>query len=155
MPVFNQIIQQQGQGALGPLALQQIGSVFDEEISVPTALQEALIAKGLTVPPPERGRALIDTGATFSAVENTIMTRLGVPPVGITSVGTAGGRHMANQYPAKFTLTLGNGSISFEIPRATGVNMTDQPYIALIGRNLLANVVMIYNGGLGIITLAI
>ena len=120
MPVFNQIIQQQGQGALGPLALQQIGSVFDEEISVPTALQEALIAKGLTVPPPERGRALIDTGATFSAVENTIMTRLGVPPVGITSVGTAGGRHMANQYPAKFTLTLGNGSISFEIPRATG-----------------------------------
>ena len=154
MPVFNQIIPQ-GQGVLGPLTLQQLGPVFDAEISVPSALQEMLIANGKPVPPPEKGRALIDTGATFSAVENSVMTRLGVPPVGIMRLGTADGQHMANQYPAKFTLLLGGGSFSFESTRASGVNMAGQPYIALIGRDLLASVVMIYNGGLGIVTLGL
>src|SRR5271170_3049260 len=130
MPVFNQIIQE-GQGGFGPSALQQLGPVFDAEIAVPSALQEMLTAAGRPVPPPVKGRALIDTGATFSAVDDRIMVQLGIPPVGLVQMGTAGGRQTANQYPARFTLLVGAGSISFESPRATGVNITGQPYIAL------------------------
>jgi hypothetical protein len=83
------------------------------------------------------------------------MATLGVPPVGIIQTGTAGGQVWANQYPAKFTLFVGGGSFSFESPRATGVKITGQPYIALIGRDVLSKVVMIYNGGMGIITIAL
>jgi hypothetical protein len=154
MPVFNQIIQE-SQGNFGSTGLQQLGPVFEAEIAVPAALQEMLTAAGRPIPAPVKGRALIDTGATFSAVDDRIMTQLGIPPVGLVQLGTAGGRQMANQYPAKFTLIVGGGSISFESPRATGVNISGQPYIALVGRDVLANVVMIYNGGMGFITIAV
>ena|ERR1700733_4083619 len=154
MPVFNQIFPQ-GQGILGPSTLQQLGPVFEAEIAIPFALQQTLIASNKPVNPPVRGRALIDTGATLSAVDDSVMTKLGVPPVGLIQLGTAGGQQMANLYPAKFTLFVAGGSFSFESPRATGVQMTGQPYIALIGRDVLANVTLIYNGGLGVITIAL
>lgn len=153
MPVFNQIIQQ-GQGSLGPSALQQIGPVFEAEIAIPSALEQILTQKQQAIPAPIKGHALIDTGATFSAVDESAMLRLGVPPVGLIQTGTADGQHLANSYPAKFTLLIASGSISFESPRATGVNLKAQPYVALIGRDVLANGILIYNGGMGIVTLA-
>ncbi len=83
------------------------------------------------------------------------MTKLGIPPVGLIQLGTAGGQHLGNLYPAKFTLFVAGGSFSFESPRATGAKIMGQPYIALIGLDVLANVVMIYNGGMGVITMAL
>jgi len=136
------------------MGLFQSGPTFDIEITVPSALEHQLIAKGIVVPPPVKGQALIDTGATFSAVDESIMETLGIPPVGMIQSGTAGGKYTLNQYPAKLTfINIGELSLSFEPMRATGANLTGQPYIALIGRDVLTGIILVYNGSLGVVNI--
>jgi hypothetical protein len=156
MPIVNQIFPQvqAGQSGLGPLTLQQVWPSFDIEIPVPSALQEILTQNRQIVPPPARGRALIDTGATLSAVDEAVMIGLGVPVVGQIRSGTVGGQHTMNQYPARFTFNnIGGISLSFESTRATGVRLAGQGFVALVGRDVLANMVLIYNGPMGTVTL--
>lgn len=120
MPVVNRIYPQPP-GNIGPAILQQNGPVFDIEIAVPSALEQFLTQNHQPVPTPVRGQALVDTGATFSAVEDSVITGLGVKPVGLIQTGTAGGPQVQNVYPARFIFT-GLG-IVFETGRATGVNL--------------------------------
>ena len=156
MPIVNRIFPQvqAGQSGLGPLTLQQVGPAFDIEISIPSAMEQILKQGGQPIPQPAKGQALIDTGATFSAVDQAVMTSLGVPPVGQIHSGTAGGQVRMNQYPARFMFSnLGTVSLAFEATRATGVQLTGQGLIALIGRDVLANLLFFYNGPLGTVSM--
>jgi len=152
MPVVNRIYPQPP-GNIGPATLQQNGPLFDIEIAVPSALEQFLIQRGQPIPQPIKGQALVDTGATFSAVEDNVIKRLGVNPVGRMQTGTAGGPQVQNVYPARF-IFAGLG-IVFETGRATGVNLTGTGVVALIGRDVLSNTVFIYNGPMGTVTLSL
>ncbi len=152
MPVVNRIyIPQTGQ--LGPATLQTEGAWVELEVAIPTGLENYLRQQSLPIPKPTAGRALIDTGATFSAIDDTIMRALGVNPINVVQGGTANGPALQYIYPARFIFT-GLGW-TFEFTRATGVNLTGTGYIALVGRDVLALMSMVYNGPLGIVTLAI
>lgn len=154
MPVVNRIYPQ-SQGNVGPAILQQNGPTFDIEITVPSALEQFLTQNGQPVPPPARGQALIDTGATMSAVDDAVIRSLGVSPIGLITAGTAGGPQSQNQYPARFVFAGLPFQIVFESPRATGVNLAGTGLIALIGRDVLSQVIFIYNGPLGTVTLGL
>ncbi len=129
-------------------------------VEVPNALAAALQAQGAPIAPPAAGLALIDTGATRSAVDDSVVQALGVQPIGVVNVGTAGGIQQHSVYSAKFSFP-GSNLPSIEFAQLTGVNLTGHfvphanlPLIALIGRDILSRFVMIYNGPLATVTLA-
>ncbi len=104
--------------------------------------------------------ALVDTGASITAIDVPILSQLGVNPVGKASVGTADGPALQSTFPARIAFP-GTGFPGFEIPAALGCNlqgqivaMNQKPIIALIGRDILSRFVFIYNGSAGMFTLS-
>ena len=152
MPILNGVFIQPPGNALGPNVLQQTGPVIEVQVAVPTALEQLLRQNNQPIPPPIRGRALIDTGATISSVDDASIRSLNVSPVGLINTGTAGGPQQQNMYPARFILGVG---WVFEFSRVTGSNLTGTGLIALIGRDVLSRTLMVYNGPLGLFSLAI
>ena len=141
-------------------ALIQIGPVIQVLVGVPSPLAARLQAQNLPVPTPVSGVALIDTGATRSAVAETVAQTLGIQPSGVVNVGTAGGMQQQSVYSARFTFP-GGPLPPIEFAQLTGVNLQGHvlpgigmPLIALIGRDILSRFVMIYDGQTATVTLA-
>jgi len=156
MSVYNRFFLQQD-GQLNPRILISAGPVLRVEISVPNSLADLLTRQKRSIPPPKTGFALIDTGATKSGVDKSAISELGVQPVGITSILTAGGRVEQSLFPAHFRFP-GEG-MDIEFSSVLGVDLREhqvnnQPIIALIGRDVLARLVFIYNGPGGFFTVA-
>jgi hypothetical protein len=152
MPILNGVVLQPPGNVLGPAALQQNGPIIEVQVAIPSALEQLFVRQNQPVPPPVRGRALIDTGATMSSVDDTAIRSLGVSPVGLINTGTAGGPQLQSMYPARFMLGVG---WTFEFSRVTGSNLTGTGLIALIGRDVLSRTVLVYNGTMGVFSLAI
>jgi hypothetical protein len=146
MPVFNFYHWSQEFG----YTLTQSGPLVSVEISVPTALKAHLSEKGLPIPAPQPGFALIDTGAFATAVDQSIFDALGVAPINKIKTTTPHGEAESPIYPA---------SVSFpalsvtDMPMETliGCNLKwksaeGQDVIMLLGRDLLQYFLMVYNG---------
>lgn len=73
MPTHNQIIYDQNHN-LSPVGLRELGAYFPIEVHVPTQIADALTKQGASVPTPVSGVGLIDTGATITCIEETILT---------------------------------------------------------------------------------
>ena len=107
------------------------------------------------------GVALIDTGATGTCVHEPVLQQLGLNPIGATNSGTAAGQTRHNLYPAR--LEFPADGIDREFNSVVGVNLTGQsvtvnnathPIIALIGRDVMKDWVLIYNGVGGVVTIS-
>jgi len=131
-----------------------IGPQLDVEVHVPDALASILTQQGKPIPKPVAGKALIDTGASITAVDGSIIQSLGVQPVGVATVHTPSGSAQQNQYPVKFMFP-GSGLPPLIASQAIGSVLQSQGIVALIGRDSLSSVVFVYNGGAGMITLAL
>lgn len=161
MPIHNKFFlvkDNDGNTVIHPGLLQQQGPVLPIEIQVPTALEKHLKAQGKEVPKPVEGLALVDTGATSTCIDHKVLTDLGVKPVGIIKTGTAGGIVEQNLFPAR--IHMKQEKIGVEFGQVAGVNLSGQKaggmsIVALIGRDLLANWVLLYNGPAGMFTLAV
>lgn len=99
-------------------------------------------------PTPVVGRALIDTGATFTAIDRSAATQLNLVAVDTIQSGTAGGQQTCPRYPARLAFP-GTPIPGFNLPRAVGVDLTGQGFIVLLGRDFLSVFVLTYNGPLG------
>ena len=122
------------------------------QVEVPTALASQFEQEGHAVPTPVPGFALIDTGASVSAVDVAAIGQLGVQPVGVANVGTAGGPQQQATYPARFSFP-GTPLPSIEFGQLLGANLVGQQLplpqgqiVALLGRDLLQHFILIYNG---------
>jgi hypothetical protein len=137
---------------IGPGILVDIG--FDQ-----TILAQA--AAGLPAPLPPAGvlhvdrvMALIDTGATQSCIDEALAVQLQLPLVNQQPVGGVGGAHMLNQYLAYISypaLNFIQAGLFIGAQLATA-GMTHR---ALIGRTMLANTLLVYDGRSGSVKLAI
>ena len=90
MPIHNNQYQEVGpkqELRPGLTALAAIGPLLQIEIHVPTNLAAQMQSKGETVPPPEIGFALIDTGAASSCVDQPVLEKLGLNPIGQVQIG--------------------------------------------------------------------
>ena len=121
------------------------------QIEVPAALARRLGAAGNQVPQPQTGQALIDTGASVTCVHEPTLTNLGVQPVGSATIGTAGGEHQRGLYPTRILLPQAN--IDAEYASVVSVDLSGQGIIALLGRDFLERVLMVYDGPSGEIIL--
>jgi hypothetical protein len=86
------------------------------------------------------------------------MQNLGVSPTGLAVTHTANGPKECNQYPAHFSFPGTNIDLDFnsviEVD-LTGHVINDQQIIALIGRDVLSHTIFVYNGPLGLYSLAL
>lgn len=156
MPIHNRFFLQNGN--LNSNILVRTGPILGVEISIPKELADLLTSEKKTIPSPKAGYALIDTGATRSGVDHSVITKLGVQPVGIAQTLTAGGEVEQNLFPAHFRFPAENIEIDFS--SVLGVNLKGQhidgqPIIALLGRDMLSKFVFIYNGPGGFFTIAL
>ena len=137
-----------------PAVLIAAGPQLDVEVHIPRALEELLTREGKQIPKPAMGKALIDTGASTSAVDDSIISSLGVQPVGVAEVHTPSGSTQQNQYPVTFIFP-GTNLPSLQLQAAIGSVLLNQGIIALIGRDALSSVVFTYNGAGGFFTFAL
>lgn len=133
-----------------------LGPILAIEIHVPTAIAQQLSAANKPIPAPATGYALVDTGATLTCVHEPILKALGLNPVGPITSGTAAGMVQQNAYAAQIRIPS-NGYVA-DLAPVGGVDLSGQvvqmqgnpPLIALLGRNLLMQGVLVYNGSAGV-----
>jgi len=148
-------------GKLSAKALSLLGAFFPIEVHVPLQIAAAMAKAGQTVPNRISGIGLIDTGATLTCIDETILLSLGLNPIGQVNSVTANGPMLCNVYPARILFPVQGWTL--DLGQSMGVNLkgqaipTDppQPIIALLGRNLLERSVLIYNGITGLWTITL
>ena len=133
-------------------SLQLDGPRIAIEIGVPTVLAKFLVRSGLPVPAARRGFALIDTGASITAVDEEGVASLGIQPIGQMKLSTPSQSRPAWLYAARLTCCGGAVPV-VEILDIVGCTLQPQGFIALLGRNFLRKVVLVYDGPGGFFTL--
>ena len=142
-----------------PLGLVEGGPVLQVEISVATELAEHLTRQRQSVPKPVSGWALVDTGATRTAIDERAVEQLALNSIDTVTLATASGSREAGVYAC--VLHFASGAIpNITAARATGVDLAGQdldgkPIIALIGRDVLVRCVFVYNGTMGQFSLSV
>ncbi len=148
MPVYNQYFADQHNKINTPESVARLivaGPTVPVAISPTQTHLQVLFARGQPAPQPIVGVALVDTGATLCAVDEASLRNLGIPPYGYATIVGASGPRRCLTYPA-----------SLGFPGTTLPNLTFQDFhglplaslgvVAVIGRNVLAHFVMVYNG---------
>lgn len=161
MPVLNTRVSAnkkdaQGKTTPGPiqLGLQGAGPRIQVILSPLENQLKSLADKGEPPPHPVSGFALIDTGASSTCIDQNAAEGAGLA---VVDSGPMSSATHANEivpiYAGKIEII--GMSISVNVMRAYGVNLNSQDLIALIGRDLLSQCVLVYNGLEGSFSLSI
>ncbi len=154
MPIFSRFwLTSQTPPTADPEQLRVRGPALQVEIFVPSALAAALQQAQAPLPTPHVGLALIDTGASISAVDEPILRTLGLNPTGTIQVVTPGGQVQQAQYDCEISFP-GTPIPTLPFNSVTGSQLSGLGYSALIGRDILRYFQLVYNGAEGFWTLA-
>jgi len=129
-------------------------------VGVSQARRAALTTAGWAVPDFIQTRAMIDTGASCTCVDASILQQLGIPPTGSVAVRTPSTGtipHMVNQYDIGFFVLFDNPPKSLYAAQTLAVvesTLAPQGFQALIGRDILATAQFVYNGSAEFYTLS-
>ncbi len=116
--------------------LQLQGPCVEAFIGVASIIERQWRQEDLSIPPPIKGYALIDTGASSTCVDDSVARRLGLPVVDVVHISSASHPStLQNVYPVQ--LMIEGFPVSIEVPMAIGTMLASQGIIALIGRDLL------------------
>jgi hypothetical protein len=120
---------------------------------------KALNASKIPVPEPVVIRGLVDTGASCSAVDPTVIKRLGIEATGNVSILTASTGetpHACEQYDVALMLVMPPQDVhvlSVTIP-VLQAHLNPQGIQALLGRDVLSKGILVYNSHSGSFSLA-
>jgi predicted aspartyl protease len=136
-------------GAAGPLV--------EVHVALSTPRIDALKAKGRTWPPPVPAKALVDTGSSLTTVSPRIATVLGLIPTGQIDVNSATtGQTPRPCYLYDVCLAFVRPTLivlGATIPVAE-VELANPDIDMLLGRDMLAQCLCVYDGRAGAFTLA-
>jgi len=158
MPIHNHFFRRPNQGQEpAPEGLLGAGPLLQVQVEVPQAPAAYLSGQGQPIPGPQSGWALIDTGATRTCVDKDVLTKLGVKPTGTVKTGTAAGQVEQLLYPAKLNFPVAGFQIEFGSVIAVdlrGQTIAGANVVVLVGRDVLARCLLVYNGSAGMFSLA-
>lgn len=143
----------------GPLD-PNIGPIISVLIFPSVPRQEALRAAGLPLPQGQRANFLIDTGASCTCVDPAFLTALGLTPTGVTPIqtpSTAGSTHVCSLYDVMLFIPSNgpgtNGHLIDALP-IVATQLSSQGIDGLLGRDVLNNCTLFFNGSASMYTLA-
>ena len=132
--------------------LQLRGPILQVSITIEQNAGKGLIAQGRAVPAPKSGIALIDTGASNTCIDEQAAQELGLPVIDVANMHSATHeKHPCNIYPVQIITPI----VTLNAPRAMGAALASQGLIVLIGRDVLQNCNLFYNGPAGQFTLSL
>ena len=131
--------------------LQDLGPLVDMRVWVGTPVEQAIRKAGGKVPDPVAGKGMIDTGATGSVIQPTLVQQLGLQPIGVVNISTPSSESiLCYQYSVR--LIFPNNVIvettAIEAP------LKGQQIYCLVGRDVLAHGVLVYTGYINQFTLS-
>lgn len=134
------------------------GPLIDAFVGVSKERAAALTAAGQPVPQAIQIRALLDTGASCTAIDPTVLIALGLTPTGSVTVNsptTGATPHTTDQYDVGFLIPVPTGAplLNQTLPVIAANLLAPQKFHSLIGRDILSQCVFVYNGN-GFFTLA-
>ena len=132
-------------GEANPEHLQRVGPSLPVQIAIPDRLASIYADNGQAIPTPREGFALFDTGASATCVDESVLRGLGLEPIQTAGISTPSGRSEANAYACALYFP-GNPLPDMELSFVLGVQLQNQGYSALIGRDLLRDMILIYDG---------
>jgi predicted aspartyl protease len=124
------------------------------------ARRQALTEAGQPIPDPQRILALLDTGASISAVDPSVLLALGLSPTGESEIhtpSTNGTPAKADTYDVSVAILAGRtGDLHFisDTIRVTSSGLAGLGLQALIGTDILNKCIFTYNGSDSCFTLA-
>lgn len=127
--------------------LRKRGPLMPVQIGIPSSLAAQMTAQGQTPPPPEEIMALVDTGASITAINVPVAQRLGLPTTGSIQIGGATGVSDMPLYAALFRLP--DPFVEWDPMTLAGANLSGTPFDILIGRNVLCSMTLSYDGKSG------
>lgn len=142
-----------------PEALRSTGPCIPVVIAIPSALARRFEREDRLIPDPEHGYAMVDTGASMTSVDRRIFERLQLFPVGRTPVTTAGGQQPQSKYPGRLSFP-GTPLPERDFVELLGADLSGlradsgKSIIALVGRDILKDMVLVYDGKHATVTLA-
>jgi hypothetical protein len=104
---------------------------------------------GIAIPAPAIANLLIDTGASGTAIDSTIVTQLGLQPTGTTTIRTPSTGmtpHTCSTYDVE--LTIPGAGTARHIPALAIIDghYLSQGIQGLLGRDILKDARLIYGG---------
>lgn len=143
----------------GAESLRLVGPSLPVQVEVPTVLANELDRTGKPLPSPVSGHGLIDTGASITVVDLTVIQKLRLEPIGNTDVGF-GAKKQAETYAVRVVFP-GTALVPFDFEEVVGWDLASATWakgqietIVVLGRDILKKFVVVYNGPQGRVTLA-
>jgi len=128
--------------------------VVQVSISVEQNIAQQLLAQGATLPAPEVGFALIDSGATSTCIDDNATRKLRLPAVDVVAVASAShASTQQNVHPIQIEVI--GLPITISAPRAIAAPLASQGLLVLIGRDVLQHCTLFYNGPAGSFSLSV
>ena len=138
--------------------IQPNGPIIQVAVLVSNPRRAALQASGQPVPQPVFVNGLIDTGASCTCVDPTVITQLRIPATGsvpIITPSTGAVPHACNQYDVSIAVVLGvNHFKIIDTLPVIATALAHQGHEVLIGRDVLADGVLFYNGENNTVTIS-
>ncbi len=136
----------------------QRGPLLKATVGVSAERSEALTKAGKAVPTGQGVDALVDTGASCSSVDPSVLQALDLTPTGNVPIYTPSGKANLDQYDVGLLIPGADAThaplIFPTIPVVAAELKTEQGFDVLIGRDILSMCMLIYNGTQGFYTLA-
>lgn len=133
------------------VAIPTSGALLDVHVGLSDLRRRALQRQGLAVPPLVRTSLLVDTGASMTLLDETMMRGLQLAPTGFTSFhssSTGGVAERCNVYDVGLVLGGIATPDSFPIDPlpVMATSFINQPFEGLLGRDVLTRLQMAWNG---------
>ena len=137
----------------------QDGPTIQILVAVSEPRFQALAQVGQPIPAPQPARFLVDTGASITAIDPSIIQPLGVPSTGTASMmtpSTGGTPHSCNLFDGSLVIRYGHGLMHILSPCVAVAEavLIHQGIAGLIGRDVLSGCLLTYNGASGYYILA-
>lgn len=128
------------------------GPLINVVFQLPEALARSIREGGRQVPPPVYGKALIDTSTHESVLDESVCLGLGALETGTAVVENNGAFVQSTCYAVKMSFGDDWSQPIYYPKMATadlGFSPPDNPVLCILGRDFLADKMMIYNGRKG------